>query len=102
MRFVDSSEERRRPSPLISHPAAEMLAVEDRQSSDKLDIEENTINTSDSTTPAHDADAPVGVAKVEAIQAVYGKYGKYCLWAGLAMMMIVLSVSLLSSDRLSD
>ena len=64
-------------------PAASRMG----QSFDKEDIE---VEASVEISPA-DANVPVaGVAKVEAIQAVYGKYGKYCLWAGLAMMMIVL------------
>ncbi|EIN11465.1 MFS general substrate transporter [Punctularia strigosozonata HHB-11173 SS5] len=67
-----------------------MVAADDREAVDKDDLEGTSANEPElATVPPVGTNALVGVAKVEAVQAVYGKYGKYCLWAGLAMMMIV-------------
>lgn len=83
MAFLESLKAQFRPSDNQEGPPVPVLSrdKESAPSDDGSSVKHETVPV-----------AAAGVAKVEAVQVVYGKYGKYFLWAGLAMMMIVLYV----------
>ncbi|KAF2089532.1 MFS general substrate transporter [Saccharata proteae CBS 121410] len=82
MAFFDAVKAQFRPSPDSEDAfTSSQLSKDDNVAKEEADIVTSQV--------LEDAAGPLGVVKVEAIQTVAGKYGKYCLWAGLAMMMIV-------------